>query len=105
MEQTECSKTSAYKIQMPGNYPEENIHLVGSFYEIYVTMHGSMNIKFAKYVNHNCTYTSCDKNFLYTKNYKYGNEEKWQVSSNNRSLHWLTLNIQTDKSLYVIINL
>jgi hypothetical protein len=25
MEQTECSETSAYKIQMPGNYPEENI--------------------------------------------------------------------------------
>jgi len=25
MEQTECSKMSAYKIQMPGNYPEENI--------------------------------------------------------------------------------
>jgi len=25
MEQTECSKTLAYKIQMPGNYPEESI--------------------------------------------------------------------------------
>jgi hypothetical protein len=25
MEQTECSETSAYKIQMPGNYPEENM--------------------------------------------------------------------------------
>jgi len=25
MEQTECSETSAYKIQMQGNYPEENI--------------------------------------------------------------------------------
>jgi hypothetical protein len=25
MEQTVCSETSAYKIQMPGNYPEENI--------------------------------------------------------------------------------
>jgi hypothetical protein len=25
MEQTECSKTSAYKIQTPGNYPEENL--------------------------------------------------------------------------------
>jgi len=25
MEQTGCSKTSAYKIQTPGNYPEENI--------------------------------------------------------------------------------
>jgi hypothetical protein len=25
MEQTECSETSAYKIQTPGNCPEENI--------------------------------------------------------------------------------
>jgi len=25
MEQTECSETSAYKIQAPGNHPEENI--------------------------------------------------------------------------------
>jgi hypothetical protein len=25
MEQTECSKTSAYKIQTPGNYPKESI--------------------------------------------------------------------------------
>jgi len=24
MQQTECSETSAYKIQTPGNYPEEN---------------------------------------------------------------------------------
>jgi len=25
MEQTECSETLAYKIQMPGNYPEDSI--------------------------------------------------------------------------------
>jgi len=25
MEQAECSETSAYKIQTPGTYPEENI--------------------------------------------------------------------------------
>ena len=25
MEQTECSETSAYKLQTPGNYPEESI--------------------------------------------------------------------------------
>jgi hypothetical protein len=25
MDQTECSKTTAYKIQTPRNYPEENI--------------------------------------------------------------------------------
>jgi len=29
MEQTECSETSAYKIQTPGNYPEENIQMQG----------------------------------------------------------------------------
>jgi hypothetical protein len=27
MEQIECSETSAYKIQTPGNHPEENIQL------------------------------------------------------------------------------
>ena len=27
MEQTECSETSAYKIQTPGNYPEESIQI------------------------------------------------------------------------------
>jgi hypothetical protein len=27
IEQTECSETSAFKIQTPGNYPEENIQL------------------------------------------------------------------------------
>jgi hypothetical protein len=31
MEQTECSKTLAYKIQTPGNYPEENIHFTVLF--------------------------------------------------------------------------
>jgi hypothetical protein len=48
MEQIECSETSAYKIQTPGNHPEENIqhvecysitskivHLVGFTTEIY----------------------------------------------------------------------
>jgi len=25
MEQTECSETSAYKLQAPGNYPKESI--------------------------------------------------------------------------------
>ena len=27
MEQTECSETSAYKIQTPGNYPKESIQV------------------------------------------------------------------------------
>jgi hypothetical protein len=26
MKMEQCSETSAYKIQTPGNYPEENIH-------------------------------------------------------------------------------
>jgi hypothetical protein len=31
MEQTECSETSAYKIQTPGNHPEENIQSLFTF--------------------------------------------------------------------------
>jgi hypothetical protein len=34
MEQTECSETSAYKIQTPGNYPEENIQLQGTLHNV-----------------------------------------------------------------------
>jgi hypothetical protein len=30
-ESSECSGTSACKIQMPGNYPEENLHHTASF--------------------------------------------------------------------------
>ena len=29
MEQTECSETSVYKIQTPGNYPKESIQQIG----------------------------------------------------------------------------
>jgi hypothetical protein len=38
MEQTESSETSAYKIQTPGNYPEENIqqNVLSSRREIHV---------------------------------------------------------------------
>jgi hypothetical protein len=31
MEQIVCSETSAYKIQTPGNYPEENIQQLNMF--------------------------------------------------------------------------
>jgi len=31
MEQTKCSETSAYKIQTPGNYPEENIQHASNY--------------------------------------------------------------------------
>jgi len=31
MEQTECSEMSAYKIQTPGNYPEESIQILAKF--------------------------------------------------------------------------
>jgi len=43
MEKTECSETSAYKIQTPGNYREENIQLVcipRSFLAINVCIQG-----------------------------------------------------------------
>jgi hypothetical protein len=36
MEQTECSETSAYKIQTLGNYPEENIQQTLTRHAMYV---------------------------------------------------------------------
>ena len=41
MEQTECSETSAYKIQMPGNYPEENIQHTEHGESLKSRIHGS----------------------------------------------------------------
>jgi hypothetical protein len=44
MEQIECSETSAYKIQMPENHPEENIQHTehgGSLKYSGVTIHGA----------------------------------------------------------------
>jgi len=45
---TECSETSAYEIQTPGNYPEENMHLkfilfwnntLQNMYDMYLMLH------------------------------------------------------------------
>jgi len=45
MEQTECSETLAYRIQTPGNYPEESIQhsehgksLKSRIYKVYIKM-------------------------------------------------------------------
>jgi hypothetical protein len=42
MEQTECFETSAYKIQTPGNYPEESIQH---------TEHGGESLKSRKKID------------------------------------------------------
>jgi hypothetical protein len=40
MEQIECSETSAYKIQTPGNLPEENIQTRCNFwFQTWVIIH------------------------------------------------------------------
>jgi hypothetical protein len=74
-------------------------------YENTKWMFRDKHTKFSKDVNHNCTYTSCMKNFVCSKNDKYVNEKKRQVMSNSWSMYWLTLHIQTDMLRYVIINL
>ena len=50
MEQAECSETSAYKIQAPGNYPEENIQVR--------TSHGFPRISFVEKINHFCSFNT-----------------------------------------------
>jgi len=49
MEQTECSETLAYKIQTPGNYPEENIQQILS--DVLCKVH--CHIKGGHLVTHN----------------------------------------------------
>jgi len=49
MEQTECSETSAYKIQTPSNYPKESIQH---------TEHGE-SLKLRMYTMRYCTFTVC----------------------------------------------
>jgi hypothetical protein len=42
MEQIECSETSAYKIQTPGNHPEENIQLPFSLFPLHFSTRASL---------------------------------------------------------------
>ena len=60
MEQTECSETSAYKIQMPGNYPKENIQ-----YNIYCFLKHCNSIVNKKKNRVHCTFysTTCVTTF------------------------------------------
>jgi len=48
MEQTDCSETSAYKIQTPGNYPKESIQFplcfIPSMYRSYATRVSQLKI-------------------------------------------------------------
>jgi hypothetical protein len=45
MEKTECSKMSAYKIQMPGSYPEESIKHIASLLSVCSRSKWNNNIK------------------------------------------------------------
>ena len=61
MEQTECSETLAYKIQMPKNYPEENIQH---------TEHGeSLKLKIVGYIVSLLRTVSCCEPFMI--NYRF----------------------------------
>ena len=57
MEQTECSETSAYKIQTTGNYPEENIQQTGTFINVvlfeYCNLGGGSRFECWSYIKKN----------------------------------------------------
>jgi hypothetical protein len=47
MEQTVCSEKLAFKIQTPGNHPEESIRQNDSLFFPYAEFHASMFVPFA----------------------------------------------------------
>jgi hypothetical protein len=53
MEQTECSETSAYKIQTSGNYPEESIQHVQGFLHVGTLLYLSI-FNLLKYISLIC---------------------------------------------------
>jgi hypothetical protein len=76
MEQTECSKTSAHKIQTPGNHPKEIIQhselgesLKSRPIRIYVTVSSKNSPQINKYFVNNCS--RCFISFSKCANYYY----------------------------------
>jgi len=58
MEQTECSETSAYKIQTPGNYPEESIQQIC----IFVFLYNNVTLRIAGMPAETCWWELCEYN-------------------------------------------
>jgi hypothetical protein len=61
MEQIECSETSAYKIQTPGNHPEENMQLQKCFISRYISAHSTPSFHICVryvYITHTHTHTN-----------------------------------------------
>jgi len=58
MEQTECSEMSAYKIQMSGNYPEENLQhtehdeSLKSRGNLHIGLHLPVNVCMGQFIIH-----------------------------------------------------
>jgi len=67
MEQTECSETSAYKIQMPRNQPNEKIHVLIFF--LFFFKFGEFNL--FSYI----TVTCVQRNTAY----KYGDKNQFPI--------------------------
>jgi len=55
MEQTECSETSAYKIQTPGNYPKESIQVTDSIVKSWFS---AVNSELKRYENFKALFTT-----------------------------------------------
>jgi len=79
MEQTECSETSAYKIQMPRNYPEENIQRTvhgESFKSRMVKFYSQVKESYINFLNHCYIDTEVEMKEIYTSNHMWSLFEK-----------------------------
>jgi hypothetical protein len=56
MEQIECSETSAYKIQTPGNHPEENIQHIKINSKLYYLKECAERVYSSNLYLHKCAF-------------------------------------------------
>jgi hypothetical protein len=76
MEQTECSETSAYKGQTPGNYPEEKIqHTKRTAYRT----HG---IRYIQHTEHTAYRTYSIQKIQHIKHTTYRTQRKFEIKLN-----------------------
>ena len=88
MEQTECSETSAYKFQTPGNYPEESMQ------------HSEHGESLKSRMNSAVTYRNANfgAEARHIQSYKQGT--KHGVVTKYRTVTWSTIEIQNTAQLH-----
>ena len=97
MEQTVCSETSAYKIQTPGNYPEESIQnaLMSKVFIAHWSSSSSSSSLSSSLSTSSCFNRCSDRHYHHHHQGNLQECYEWRQSVGNALCKCLTLSIQS----------